>query len=177
MYKLVSVSDKTNIEFICKFFIENDEKIISTGGTYNYLIEKLPEYKSSIIKVCEITNFPEILNGRVKTLHPKILGSLLCKYNNNEHINELTKHEIPHINGIVVNLYPFKETIVKHKNNYNAHETIIENIDIGGVTLLRAAAKNFEHILTITSSNDYEEVMTNYKEPNINLRQKYLMLR
>ena len=172
MYKLVSVSDKTNIEFICKFFIENNEKIISTGGTYNYLIEKLPEYKSSIIKVSEITNFPEILNGRVKTLHPKILGSLLCKYNNDDHINELTKHVIPHINGIIVNLYPFKETIEKHKNNPNAHETIIENIDIGGVTLLRAAAKNYEHILTITSSNDYEEVMTNYKEPNINLRQK-----
>ena len=109
MYKLVSVSDKTNIDVICKFFIEKGEKILSTGGTYNFLIEKLPEYCESIIKVSDITEFPEILNGRVKTLHPKIFGGLLCRYDDKDHLNEIDIHNIPKINGVIVNLYPFEQ--------------------------------------------------------------------
>ena len=171
MYKLVSVSNKHNIEKLCSFFIQNGDKILTTGGTYNYLIDKLPQHKNSIVKVSDITEYPEILNGRVKTLHPKIFGGLLCKYDNDSHNQEVDKHNIPKINGVVVNLYPFSETVKKHKDNLDnlnnldnqvdkeQHNDIIENIDIGGVSLIRAAAKNYEHVITITDPEDYKYIM------------------
>ena len=172
MYKLVSVSNKHNIEKLCSFFIGNGDKILTTGGTYNYLLEKLPQHKDSIVKVSDITDYPEILNGRVKTLHPKIFGGLLCKYDNEEHQAEVDTHSIPSINGVVVNLYPFSETVKKYQANKDKkqeqHSDIIENIDIGGVSLIRAAAKNYEHILTITDPHDYDYIMEN--EININTK-------
>ena len=172
MYKLVSVSDKTNIDVICKFFIEKGEKILSTGGTYNFLREKLPQYCESIIKVSDITEFPEILNGRVKTLHPKIFGGLLCRYDDKDHLNEIDNYNIPKINGVIVNLYPFQETVKKYNDNLHSNDIInqdiIENIDIGGVTLIRAAAKNYQHILTITNPSDYDYVIDNLTDNNLN---------
>ena len=155
-YKLVSVSNKQNIEILCSFFIEQGNKILTTGGTYNYLLTKLPEYKDSIIKISDITGFPEILDGRVKTLHPKIFGSLLCKYDNESHLKSLTEHNIPHIDTVVVNLYPFSDAVKK-----GDHDNIIENIDIGGHSLIRASAKNYKNILTITDPNDYGAIINN----------------
>ena len=148
-YKLVSVSNKKNIEILCSFFIEQGSKILSTGGTYNYLLTRLPEYRDSIIKISDITGFPEILDGRVKTLHPKIFGSLLCKYDNESHLKSLKEHNIPHIDTVIVNLYPFSDAV-----KTDDHDNIIENIDIGGHTLIRAAAKNYKNILTITDPED-----------------------
>ena len=168
MYKLVSVSDKTNIEVICSHFIEKGDKILTTGGTYTHLLNRLPEYRDSIVKVSNITDFPEILGGRVKTLHPKIFGGLLCKYDDHDHMKEILQHDIPKINGIIVNLYPFKKTVEKYTSksfDNDAKNDIIENIDIGGVTLIRAAAKNFKHILTVTSPDDYMDVI-NYSNDN-----------
>ena len=111
MYKLVSVSDKTNIDVICSHFIEKGDKILTTGGTYTHLLNRLPEYRDSIVKVSDITDFPEILGGRVKTLHPIIFGGLLCKYDDNDHMKEILQHDIPKIDGIIVNLYHFKKTV------------------------------------------------------------------
>ena len=178
MYKLVSVSDKTGLETICGHFLKNGDKILSTGGTYKYLLQKLPDYHDSIIEVSTITGFPEILNGRVKTLHPKIFGSLLCKYDNQDHTQQLEKHTIPHIDTVIVNLYPFSKTIDKYQQQIDSnqiteeiHNDVIENIDIGGHTLIRASAKNNQHILTIVDPGDYQDIITN--ELTLEMRQKY----
>ena len=167
-YKLVSVSDKTNVDIICSYFIEKGDKILSTGGTYKYLLDRLPEYRDSIIEVSNVTKFPEILDGRVKTLNPKIFGALLCKYNKDSHLKQLEEHEIPHIDTIIVNLYPFSNTVNKYRDNIDnnnvtdqIHSDLIENIDIGGHSLIRASAKNHEHILTIVDPVDYEDVINN----------------
>ena len=178
MYKLVSVSDKTGIETICGYFLKNGDKILSTGGTYKYLLQKLPDYSGSIIEVSTITGFPEILNGRVKTLHPKIFGSLLCKYDNEDHTQQLEKHVIPHIDTVIVNLYPFSKTIDKYQQQIEndqiteeIHNDVIENIDIGGHTLIRASAKNNQHILTIVDPSDYQDIISN--ECTLQMRQQY----
>ena len=178
MYKLVSVSDKTGIETICGYFLKNGDKILSTGGTYKYLLQKLPDYSGSIIEVSTITGFPEILNGRVKTLHPKIFGSLLCKYDNEDHTQQLEKHVIPHIDTVIVNLYPFSKTIDKYQQQIEndqiteeIHNDVIENIDIGGHTLIRASAKNNQHILTIVDPSDYQDIISN--ECTLQMRQHY----
>jgi phosphoribosylaminoimidazolecarboxamide formyltransferase / IMP cyclohydrolase len=178
MYKLVSVSDKTGLETICGHFLKNGDKILSTGGTYKYLLQKLPDYSGSIIEVSTITGFPEILNGRVKTLHPKIFGSLLCKYDNEDHTQQLEKHVIPHIDTVIVNLYPFSKTIDKYQQQIESHQItdeihndVIENIDIGGHTLIRASAKNNQHILTIVDPSDYQDIISN--ECTLQMRQQY----
>jgi len=178
MYKLVSVSDKTGLETICDYFLKNGDKILSTGGTYKYLLQKLPDYSGSIIEVSTITGFPEILNGRVKTLHPKVFGSLLCKYDNEDHTQQLEKHVIPHIDTVIVNLYPFSKTIDKYQQQIEngqiteeIHNDVIENIDIGGHTLIRASAKNNQHILTIVDPSDYQDIIIN--ECTLQMRQHY----
>ena len=172
MFKLISVSNKTNIEKISKFFIEKGDKILTTGKTHEYLVAKLPEHKEKIIKVSEITKFPEILNGRVKTLHPKIFGGILCEYSNEDHKKEIEENQIPQIDGVIVNLYPFSETIKKYEEDKETskekkHKNIIENIDIGGVALIRAAAKNYENIITITNPEDYDFIINNELTPTI----------
>jgi len=164
---LISVSDKTNIVSFAEGLAELDYDIISTGGTLKVLTEAGLDVKA----VEEVTDFPEILDGRVKTLHPFIHGGLLANHNLTEHRAELESHQIKPIDMVVVNLYPFKQTL--DQPNVTDGE-IIENIDIGGPTMLRAAAKNFEHVTVVVDPEDYQDVLSTLtdKEELLSMRQK-----
>lgn len=157
---LISVSDKTNIVQFAKGLVALDYEIISTGGTLSTLKEADVQVKA----VEEVTGFPEILDGRVKTLHPFIHGGLLAKHNQPEHQAELEQHHIKPIDMVVVNLYPFKQTL--DQENVTDGE-IIENIDIGGPTMLRAAAKNFEHVTVVVDPTDYESILSELRENDL----------
>ena len=146
---LISVFNKDKIENICSLLSENNVKIYSTGGTYDY-ISKLG---IKLEKVEDLTSYPSILKGRVKTLHPKIFGGIL-KTNSSSDIEDSKKYDIPDIDLVIVDLYPFEETV----KNSNDHNEIIEKIDIGGVSLIRAAAKNYENTVCISSPSQYEEL-------------------
>lgn len=149
---LISVSDKTGVLEFAKGLIKLGFDIISTGGTYKYLQgNSVPA-----IEVAGITEFPEILDGRVKTLHPMIHGAILAKKNDQKHIDEMEKYGISAIDLVCVNLYPFELTM--NKDDCTLSDAI-ENIDIGGVTLIRAAAKNFQHVVIVTSNDDYSLVL------------------
>ena len=153
---LISVFDKTNILDISKFLISQKIEIYSSGGTYRFL-------KENNIKVNEVSKYtksPEILNGRVKTLHPKIHGGILAKRNVSKHLKELKKNKINLIDLVIVNLYPFKKTAASK----SSFKECIENIDIGGPTLIRAAAKNFEFVTSITDPNDYQKFIDEMKK-------------
>ncbi len=150
---LISVSDKTGIVDFAKKLDGFGIDIISTGGTAKVLAES----GIDIIPISDITNFPECLDGRVKTLHPKIHGGLLAIRDNDLHMNTLKELEIEPIDMVVVNLYPFKKTI--EKENCTLEEAI-ENIDIGGPSMLRAAAKNSKYVTVITDPADYERVIS-----------------
>ena len=147
---LISVFNKDKIEDICSLLSENNVKIYSTGGTYNF-ISKLGV---KLEKVEDLTSYPSILKGRVKTLHPKVFGGIL-KTNSNSDIEDAKKYDIPDIDLVIVDLYPFEET-VKSSNDPNE---IIEKIDIGGVSLIRAAAKNYKNTVCICSSSQYKELV------------------
>lgn len=164
---LISVSDKTNIEKLASFFIQNNISILSTGGTYTYLKNKLGE--SNITEISDYTGFCEILDGRVKSLHPKVHGGILAVESNEKHMKELEKYEICKIDYIIVNLYPFKETIKKSNNLSDA----IENIDIGGHSLIRAGSKNFEDVLVVTNPDDYEDIINHFEWIDSNVRRKF----
>ncbi len=163
-YALISVSDKENIENLAKELVNLGYKIISTGGTYRLLKKVLPEDK--LVEVKNITNFPEILDGRVKTLHPKIFGGILADRRKKEHVETLKEFDIPDIEIVVVNLYPFEKVVSQGANL----EKAIENIDIGGVSLLRAAAKNFENVLVVCDKSDYEELIKRLKNNKIDFK-------
>ena len=153
---LISVTDKSNIDHLASELIKCKIEIISTGGT-----SKLLKEKSIIVKdVSEETFFPEILNGRVKTLHPKIHGGILSRRNNQNHLDELKQHNITEIDLIIINLYKFIETTQKTNSEYD----IIENIDIGGPAMIRAGAKNHEFVTVITDPDDYAELIRQIKE-------------
>ena len=141
---LVSVSDKKNIIPFCKELVEQfNYKILSSGGTAKHLIEaNIP-----VIKVADFTNSPEILEGRVKTLHPKIHGGILAKRTDEEHKKDIEENDLELIDLVVVNLYPFKKTIDRGAK----WEDAIENIDIGGPSMIRSAAKNHKDCLLYTS--------------------------
>ena len=153
---LISVSDKKGIEEFARELQELGVKIISTGGTY----KKIKEAGLKVIPIEEFTNFPEIMDGRVKTLHPKIHGGILAVRNNALHQKQMKENSIEGIDLVAVNLYPFKETIAKN----SPLEECIENIDIGGPTLIRAAAKNYEDVTVIVDPQDYERVIKELKE-------------
>lgn len=155
---LISVFDKEGILEFAKFLINRDVEIISTGGTYKYLKEN----GISVIEVNEITDFPEMLDGRVKTLHPNIHAGILAIRENEEHMNTLNKKEISTIDYVVVNLYPFFEKV---RENLEFDEKV-EFIDIGGPTMLRAAAKNFKDVVVISDKNDYKIVMDEMEKNN-----------
>ncbi|QGS52261.1 bifunctional phosphoribosylaminoimidazolecarboxamide formyltransferase/IMP cyclohydrolase [Spiroplasma tabanidicola] len=155
-YALISVFDKTNVLEFSKELVENDFKIISTGGTYKYLTDN----GIDAIKVEDITKFPEILDGRVKTLHPLLYGGILSIRHNKNHVQQVEEHNINFIDLVAIDLYPFLKTV---KNKNNSHEDIIENIDIGGVSLIRAAAKNYKDVITICDINDYQLVIDTIK--------------
>ncbi|MCE4980182.1 MULTISPECIES: bifunctional phosphoribosylaminoimidazolecarboxamide formyltransferase/IMP cyclohydrolase [Mammaliicoccus] len=149
---ILSVSDKTNIEDFASKLIENDYKVFSTGGTK----KALENAGIEVYSVSELTNFPEIMDGRVKTLHPGVHGGILANRSIPEHLTALKEQDIDLIDLVVVNLYPFKETV---KKKDVTEDEAIENIDIGGPTMLRAAAKNFKFVTTVVDPSDYNEVI------------------
>ena len=152
---LISVSDKSNLKPLLQILKKNNVKIISSGGTY----KKIKKLKFKCLEVSNFTGSNEILNGRVKTLHPKIHAGILNKRNNKKHIRELKKKNYENIDLVIVNFYPFEQTLKKTKN----HNQIIENIDIGGPTMVRAAAKNYNDVTVITSANQYIELIDQLK--------------
>ena len=148
---LISVSDKTGIVELAKYLASRGVEIISTGGTFKLLQqEKIPAREIS-----DFTNFPEMMDGRVKTLHPKVHGGLLAVLENPEHAAAAEKHQIESIDLLVINLYPFVETVAKT----NDEEEIIENIDIGGPAMVRSASKNFAYKTVISSVEQYENLI------------------
>lgn len=153
---LISVSDKTGIVELAKELEKNGVEIISTGGT----AKALSDAGIKVINVSDITGFPECLDGRVKTLHPKVHGGLLAIRNNPEHMRQIIDLGIEPIDMVVINLYPFKQTILK---GHIELEEAIENIDIGGPTMLRAAAKNYQDVVVIVDPEDYSLVLNELK--------------
>ena len=154
---LISLSDKQNLKPLLNCLKKYNIQIISSGGTFK-AIKKL---KFKCIEVSDFTNSPEILDGRVKTLHPKIHAGILNKRKNKRHKQELKKNSFENIDLVIVNFYPFEETLKNTKN----HNKIIENIDVGGPTMVRAAAKNYNDVTVITSTDQYEELIN---EINLN---------
>jgi phosphoribosylaminoimidazolecarboxamide formyltransferase/IMP cyclohydrolase len=148
---LLSVSDKTNIVEFAQKLVDLDFEIVSTGGTY----KTLKNNSIDVIEIDKVTNFPEILDGRVKTLNPNIHGGILYRRDIQEHIDTVKEHNINSIDLVCVNLYPFKETVAKTED----FEEIIENIDIGGPAMVRSSAKNFESVFIITDISDYDSVI------------------
>ncbi len=157
MRALISVSDKSGIVEFAGELNKLGIEIISTGGTY----KKLQEAKIPAVEVSEITGFPECLDGRVKTLHPVIHAGLLAIRSNPSHMKQLADLNIEPIDLVIVNLYPFKETIMKEGVT---REEAVENIDIGGPTMLRAAAKNYQDVAVVVDPKDYDKVLTELKE-------------
>ena len=153
---LISVFDKTGILDFSKFLAESGVEVISTGGTYKHLKDN----GVAVIEVNEVTNFPEMLDGRVKTLHPIIHAGILAIRDNEEHMKTIKERNIETIDMVIVNLYPFFEKVREDLS----FEEKIEFIDIGGPTMLRAAAKNFQDVVVISDVSDYEAVMTEIKE-------------
>ena len=154
---LISLSDKTGIVELAKVLKSFGVEIISTGGTAKLLREN----NIAVTEVSAYTGFPEILDGRVKTLHPKIHAGLLALRNNAQHLQILNEHNIAPIDMVVVNLYPFEKTI--QKPNVSLEE-IIENIDIGGPAMLRSAAKNFQSVAVICAPSRYAQVIAELKK-------------
>ena len=152
---LISVSDKKNLKPLLNSLKKNNIKIISSGGTY----KEIKKLKFKCIEVSEFTNSPEILEGRVKTLHPKIHAGILNKRKSKIHLRDIKNNNFENIDLVIVNFYPFGETLKNTKN----HEKIIENIDVGGPTMVRSAAKNYKDVTVITSSDQYEELIEELK--------------
>ena len=148
---LVSVFSKEKLDDIVKKLDELNVEIFSTGGTQSY-IEKLGV---SVTPVESLTNYPSILGGRVKTLHPKVFGGILSRRDEPSDIEELKKYAIPEIDLVVVDLYPFEDTVASGAN----HSDIIEKIDIGGISLIRAAAKNYKDVAIVSSKNQYNTIL------------------
>ena len=153
---LISVFDKTGILDFSKFLAESGVEVISTGGTYKHLKDN----GVAVTEVNEVTNFPEMLDGRVKTLHPIIHAGILAIRDNEEHMKTIKERNIETIDMVIVNLYPFFEKVREDLS----FEEKVEFIDIGGPTMLRAAAKNFQDVVVISDVSDYEAVMTEIKE-------------
>lgn len=155
---LISVNDKTSLDILVVYLLDKEYTIYSTGGTLEYIQNIMkPLNNPNVLSVSSLTNFPEILNGRVKTLHPHIYGGLLAKNDNVDHQNELIQLGIQTFDLVVVNLYPF-QTIIKQNDIESQNEmTILDNIDIGGVSLIRASAKNYHNISLLTSPKQYSK--------------------
>jgi phosphoribosylaminoimidazolecarboxamide formyltransferase / IMP cyclohydrolase len=150
---LISVSNKEGLLPFAEKLASHGVEIISTGGTK----KALEDAGIPVIGISEVTGFPEIMDGRVKTLHPKIHGGLLAVRDNEKHREAMRENEISPIDLVVVNLYPFKETIAKEDTTFL---DAIENIDIGGPSMLRSAAKNHAYVTVVVDPKDYETVVT-----------------
>ena len=167
---LISVSDKTGIVEVAKRLENLGYEIISTGGTETAL--KNAGVKT--INISEITGFPECLDGRVKTLHPKVHAGLLAMRGNPEHMQQLEKLGVNTIDVVIVNLYPFKQTIMRGAEFAEA----VENIDIGGPTMLRSAAKNYQDVVVVVDPADYEKVFAEMENGGVSIdTRKYLMFK
>ena len=153
---LISVSDKSNLKPLLKVLKENKINLISSGGTF----KKIQKLKFKCLEISKFTNFNEILDGRVKTLHPKIYAGILNKRNFKSHQVELKKNNFENIDLVIVNFYPFEKNLMQTKN----HSKIIEKIDIGGPTMVRAAAKNYNDVTVITSTEQYSELIDQLKK-------------
>jgi phosphoribosylaminoimidazolecarboxamide formyltransferase/IMP cyclohydrolase len=154
---LISVYDKTGIIDFARELDKMGIEIISTGGTYETL------KKAGILSVkhvSEVTEFPEILEGRVKTEHPKLIGGILALRDKEEHVQDLERHEIEAVDLVVCNLYPFEKVTA----NGADMKTALENIDIGGPNMIRAAAKNFENVVVVVNPNRYKQILSEYKK-------------
>lgn len=148
---LVSVSDKSGVVDFARGLTDLGIEVVSTGGT----LRALREAGVPVTYISDVTGFPEILDGRVKTLHPNVHGGILA-LRNDEHLSQLQEHGIKPIDLVAVNLYPFRETVAKPGVTL---EEAIENIDIGGPTMVRAAAKNYRHVLILVNPRRYGEVL------------------
>ncbi len=166
---LISVYHKENLDGIIKGLVANNIEIYSTGGTKDYI----QGLNVAVRSVEEVTTYPSILGGRVKTLHPKIFGGILARRNMEKDNQQLAEYTIPEIDLVIVDLYPFEETV----NSASAQDEIIEKIDIGGIALIRAAAKNYEDVLVISSQKQYAELYnileTRKAETNILDRKRF----
>ena len=148
---LISVSDKSGLVDFAKFLAERNVEILSTGGT----AQAMRDGGSTVIEVGDHTGFPEILDGRVKTLHPKVHGGILGRRGDPTHVDTMAEHDIDPIDLIVVNFYPFEATVAAGGD----YQTCVENIDIGGPAMIRSAAKNHESVTIVTDAEDYQAVM------------------
>ena len=165
---LISTWDKTNLKNLLKRLVKEKVHLISSGGTY----KNIKRLGFKCLEVSEFTGSPEILNGRVKTLHPKIHAGILSKRKNKLHKKDMNKNNFKEIDLIVVNFYPFEKTL----ENTKSHKIILENIDIGGPALVRAAAKNYKDVVVITNPNQYKELIAelikNNGSTSLSFRQK-----
>jgi len=148
---LISLSDKSGLDDLAKGLASRNVELVSTGGT----AAKLREFGADVRDISDLTGFPEMMDGRVKTLHPKVHGGLLGVRDNPEHAAAMEEHEIAPIDLVVVNLYPFEATVARGADR----DEIIENIDIGGPSMVRSAAKNHAHVAIVTDPADYEELL------------------
>ncbi|MCR5792777.1 MAG: bifunctional phosphoribosylaminoimidazolecarboxamide formyltransferase/IMP cyclohydrolase [Lachnospiraceae bacterium] len=170
MRALISVSDKTGIVEFAKELTGLGVEIISTGGTY----KQLKDNGIDAMEISELTGFPECLDGRVKTLHPIVHAGVLAMRSNPDHMKQLKELNIETIDMVVVNLYPFKATIMK---DGVTRAEAVENIDIGGPTMLRAAAKNYQDVAVVVDPADYETVLTQLKEnKEVSLDTKFYLM-
>jgi phosphoribosylaminoimidazolecarboxamide formyltransferase/IMP cyclohydrolase len=152
---LISVSDKSNLKPLLQILKKNNIKLISSGGTF----KEIQKLKFKCLEISDFTGFKPILGGRVKTLHPKIHAGILNKRKDKFHLKDLKINNFENIDLVIANFYPFEQTLKKTKN----HNTIIENIDVGGPTMVRAAAKNYNDVTVITSVEQYEELIDQLK--------------
>lgn len=156
---LISVFDKSGLAPIVRELAKNKVAIFSTGGTQKFI----EDLGIEVIPVEELTSFPSILGGRVKTLHPKIFGGILHRREMNEDLAQIDTYDIPPIDLVIVDLYPFEATVASGAN----HDDIIEKIDIGGISLIRAAAKNYKDVVILPSQKSYAEFLEIYSEKNV----------
>ena len=153
---LISVFDKTGLESIVKALHKNNVTIYSTGGTESFI----KELGIPVVAVEDVTSYPSILGGRVKTLHPKVFGGILNRQDNPSDVEQMVAFDIPQIDLVIVDLYPFEKTVASGASEAD----IIEKIDIGGISLIRAAAKNFKDTVIVPSVNEYNQFLTFYTE-------------
>lgn len=165
---VISVSDKRGVDVIAAFLQSQGVDILSTGGTAKFLKEK----GIKVTDISDYTGFPEIMDGRVKTLHPKVHGGILAIREKEEHVKSLERLGIPFIDMIIVNLYPFEATIKKPNVSF---EEVIENIDIGGPTMIRAAAKNFQDVVVVVDPEDYNIIIDYMKKGEIPYEFKFYL--
>ncbi|RYE66020.1 MAG: bifunctional phosphoribosylaminoimidazolecarboxamide formyltransferase/IMP cyclohydrolase, partial [Oxalobacteraceae bacterium] len=163
---LISVSDKTGVLDFARALSALGVNILSTGGT----AKLLQDNGVAVTEVADYTGFPEMLDGRVKTLHPKVHGGILARRDFPEHVAKLEEHGIPQIDMVVVNLYPFQQTVAKEQCSL---EEAIENIDIGGPTMLRSAAKNHRYVVVVVDPADYAVILADMKAGEVGYDTKF----